>query len=406
MFDRITSRERATTIPWTSATFYILMACTLMGVMGVSLITPVLPDIQSVLGLTDAQVGLVITAYTLPGIFLTPIVGLVADRLGRRTTILPLLFLFGTTGVAIAFVRSFEAVIVFRFLQGVGATALVTLGLTLIGDFYEGAKQDAVIGLNGSVAGSGAALYPLIGGTLATIHWNVPFLLYGIGVLVGIVALFHLPEPDGTPAVDVRTYVRRIGSVLRNVEALAVFGSLLIAYFVFYGAVQTAIPLLVSDEYAFSSGAIGLLLGVTAIATAAVASLYGQISQWRSGPQLIAIGFVIYGVGLLGVWAAPSPIYVGGALFVFGAGFGVLMPAVDKAVMTLVSKELRGGVVAARTSIIRLGQTIGPIVFTGLAALVFHTQNTGYRTLTLLSGIGSIILGTIAYARLCRRAEG
>lgn len=397
MSDTVPDRDGAATIPWTSGTFYILLSCTLMGVMGVSLITPVLPDIRAALGLTDTQVGLVLTAYTLPGIVLTPFVGLVADRIGRRRTVLPLLFLFGTAGASIAVVRDFEVILLLRFLQGVGASALITLSLTLIGDFYEGDRQNAVIGLNGSVAGSGAAVYPLVGGFLATIDWFVPFLLYGVGVLVGAVALISLPEPEGTRSTDVRTYVSSLVSVMRNVESLAVLGALLLAYFMFYGAVQTALPLLVSEEFGLDSGDIGVLLSITALSTAAVASQYGRLARWRSGPELVAVGFVVYGCSLLGVWLAPSPVWVGVALFGFGTGFGVLMPAADKAVMTLVSARLRAGVVGARTSAIRLGQTIGPIAFTGLAEFAFASRLAGYGTLTMLSGIGSLVVGTVAY---------
>jgi MFS family permease len=151
-------------IPWRSSALYVILSSSLMGVMGVSLITPVLPDLRAVFTITDAQVGLVITAYTLPGVFLTPFIGLVADRVGRRRVIIPLLFLFGVAGAAISFAGSFTEVLVLRFVQGIGASALVTLAVTLIGDFYDGAQRDAVMGFNGSMLGTGAALYPLIGG--------------------------------------------------------------------------------------------------------------------------------------------------------------------------------------------------------------------------------------------------
>lgn len=56
------------TIPWRSGTLYVIVSSSLIGVMGVSLISPVLPDLRAVFGVSDAQIGLVITAYTLPGI--------------------------------------------------------------------------------------------------------------------------------------------------------------------------------------------------------------------------------------------------------------------------------------------------------------------------------------------------
>ncbi|MFW6045446.1 MAG: MFS transporter, partial [Natronomonas sp.] len=117
-------------IPWRSPTLLVILASSLVGVMGVSMISPVLPELRSIFGVSDAQIGLVITTYTLPGIFLTPFVGLVADRIGRRRVLVPLLFMFGIAGGAIAFVDSFVQVIVLRFVQGIGASALVTLSVT------------------------------------------------------------------------------------------------------------------------------------------------------------------------------------------------------------------------------------------------------------------------------------
>jgi MFS family permease len=57
------------------------------------------------------QIGLVITAFTLPGIFFVPITGVLADRYGRRTIMIPLLFLYGITGAASGLAPDFETLL-------------------------------------------------------------------------------------------------------------------------------------------------------------------------------------------------------------------------------------------------------------------------------------------------------
>jgi MFS family permease len=389
-------------IPWRSSALYVILSSSLMGVMGVSLITPVLPDLRAVFTITDAQVGLVITAYTLPGVFLTPFIGLVADRVGRRRVIIPLLFLFGVAGAAISFAGSFTEVLVLRFVQGIGASALVTLAVTLIGDFYDGAQRDAVMGFNGSMLGTGAALYPLIGGALAGIRWNAPFLFFGVGVLVGIFAALTLEEPEGQQSTGTAEYLSRMRQAILLPEALAIFAAIFVIFFVFYGAVQTALPLLMSDEFDLGAGRIGVVLAMVAAASAGVSSQYGRISQWRSAPELVALGFVAYGTSLFGIWLAPSPLFIGAALLLFGVGFGIVMPSIDTTIVTLVSGRLRAGMMGMRTSMLRLGQTLGPVSFTFLAEAGFATTTAGYRALLAASGAVVLAAGVAGYVLLRR----
>lgn len=384
-------------VPWRSPTLFVILSSSLIGVMGVSLLSPILPDLRGVFGVSDAAVGLIITVYTLPGVFLTPFVGIIADRFGRRRVIVPLLVTFGVAGGAIAFAGSFTEVLLLRFVQGIGSSALIALAVTLIGDVYEDAQRDAVMGVNGSTVGIGAASYPLIGGALGAIRWEAPFLFFGVGIVIGIIAAVALEEPAATESTDVRAYLSRLRTVVVRPQALAIFLAVFVAFFVFYGAVLTALPLLLSDEFGLRATEIGPLLSMTAVAMALVSSQYGLISKWRSPPELVSLGFVCFGASLLGLWVAPSPVFVGAALLAFGAGFGIVMPSIDTTIVTLVSGQLRAGMMGMRTSLLRLGQTLGPVGITATAETAFATPLAGYRRLLLLLGIVVILSGGVAY---------
>lgn len=384
-------------VPWRSPVFHVILLSSLMGVMGVSLISPVLPELRGIFDVTDAQVGLVITAYTVPGIFITPFVGLVADRVGRRRVLVPLLFIFGIAGVAIAFARTFQEVLALRFLQGIGASALVTLAITLIGDCYDGDRRDAIMGVNGSTIGTGAATYPVVGGALAAVRWNVPFVFFAVAVLVGVYAIVALEEPEETTATDVRTYVASLREVLVLPRAIALLSTIFVVFVLLYGAVLTALPLLLNDEFGLDSARIGLLLAMVSVASAIVASQYGRLSAWRSPQALVALGFLAYGIGLVGVWVAPAPVFVGVSLLAFGVGMGVTIPSLDTAVITIVSAQLRAGMMGMRTSMLRLGQTVGPVAFTYTAEALFETTLVGYRTLLFGVGVTAAVCGTLVY---------
>ena len=70
---------------------YVVFGITLMGVMGVSSITPASPPISRALGLSSRQVGLLLTVFTVPGVFLAPVLGFLSDRFGRKRIVIPAL---------------------------------------------------------------------------------------------------------------------------------------------------------------------------------------------------------------------------------------------------------------------------------------------------------------------------
>ena len=71
-----------------------------MAVLGVASITPAFPKIERELNITEQDAGLLITVFTLPGVFLTPVLGVLADRFGRKQILIPSLLLFGVNTCA------------------------------------------------------------------------------------------------------------------------------------------------------------------------------------------------------------------------------------------------------------------------------------------------------------------
>ncbi|NHN49105.1 MFS transporter [Halostella sp. JP-L12] len=395
-------RERADATD-SSGALRTVLACSLVGIMGVPLISPLLPTLRSVFGVGDAGAGLLITAYTLPGVFLTPFVGLLSDRLGRRAVVLPLLFLFGVAGGAIALAPPFRVVLLLRFLQGVGGSGLMVLAVTLIGDFYDGQRRDAAMGTNGSAIGVAAAAYPLLGGALAGVRWNAPFAFFGVGIAAGAVAFVTLEEPEiGDPPAFGR-YLRRMAAAVLVPKALSLWAAAFLTFFLFYGGVLTALSLLLSDVYGLSPGRIGLLFGAVSVANASMASQYGRVSHRFEPEELIALGFAAFGISLLGVRAAPSIAAVGGMLLCFGLGFGLVMPSLNTTAAGLVPGQLRAGTLGVLTSTLWLGQTVGPVAFTGVAGLAFEDAVAGYRFLLLFWGAASLAVGLPLFLALVRR---
>jgi ACDE family multidrug resistance protein len=177
---------------------HVIWFVTLLAALGSSSVAPAFPGIREEFGISVGQVGLLITVFTLPGVLLTPVAGVLSDWYGRRTILVPSLLLFGVAGGACALTRDFELLLALRVLQGVGAAALGAINVTLIGDLFSGRERTAALGYNSTVLSVGTASYPAIGGALATLGWFYPFALPIAAIPIALLVFFSLVESTDT----------------------------------------------------------------------------------------------------------------------------------------------------------------------------------------------------------------
>ncbi len=172
----------------------IIFSITLMAVLGVASITLAFPMVAQELNIPTQDVGLLITIFTFPGVLLTPILGILADRWGRKTVLIPSLMLFGIAGGTCTFARDFNILLALSFFQGIGAASLASLNITLIGDLYSGRERATAMGYNASVLSVGTASYPALGGALAMLGWYYPFLLSLVAIPIGFIVLLFFEK--------------------------------------------------------------------------------------------------------------------------------------------------------------------------------------------------------------------
>lgn len=369
------------TVPWRSRTVQAVLLSTALAPLGVPLVSPALPVVRDTFGLTDSQASLLVSAYFVAGIALSPFIGLLIDRFGRKRTLVAGLSTFGLLGGAMAFAPSFEVVLALRVLQGTGAAAIFITTVTLLSERFEGTQRNAVLGANVAVLSTTAALFPVLGGYLATVAWNAPFVAYFAAIPVAAFVATVVEESPGS-GPDSREW--RLLDSLRTVATpatLALFGVTFLTEFLGFGVVFTAVPFLLARTW--TPVLIGAALLGAEAASALVAAASGKVGRALSNLQIISLGFACYGLGFLGSWSAPDPVFVAVALVVVGAGIGLLLPAVDAALSNRVTTENRAETFSLRNSTTFLGRTTGPVVFTGLAV----TVGVGYVPLLLAAGV-------------------
>lgn len=360
---RLRSRLDRSEIPWSQGTFQIILGTMLTGVLGISIIAPALPTIRTALGLTGSQTGLILTVFTLPGILLAPLVGILADRYGRKRVLVPCLLLFGVAGVGVAFVDEYELIIGLRLLQGVGGSGLTTLAITLIGDFFDGQQRNAVMGINSAVLAVGTATFPVVGGVLAEFSWKAPFLTHGVGVLLGLVAIRSLEDPTLGATPRGFDYLQGAVAEVSLDDAVVLYGFAFTIFVTVYGVLLTTVPFLLRELHGMSSSNIGLMLTTNAAMSGLASSQNGRLAKYFSNEQLIVLGLTAYGISMLGMSIHTSAWSLVAPVMLFGIGTGLSVPSLNTAVSELTTDKYRGGAISLRTSVIRFGQSAGPVMF-------------------------------------------
>lgn len=337
--------------------------------MGVSSITPAFPKISQELGIKPEQVAMLITFFTFPGVILTPILGVLADRLGRKKILVPSLLLFSIAGTACFFIRNFHFLIIMRFFQGMGAAALGSLNITLIGDLYAGKQRNAAMGFNSSVLSIGTASFPLIGGTLATIAWYMPFILPVAAFPVGIGVLFFLKNPEPKNDQHLWDYLKEAWKNLKNVQIIGLFVFSALTFIILYGVFLTYFPFLLNHTFNASPFIIGLILSSASVSTALVSSQVGRLSHKYSEKTLMLFGVSLYILAIGSVPFMPTmwTLIIPGLLF--GAGNGVNFPSTQALMTSLAPMNQRAVILSLNGTVLRLGQTLGPLLMATVYAL-------------------------------------
>jgi MFS family permease len=361
--------EELTTV-YRNKNLQLVFGNTLMVVLGVSSIMPVIPQIANEFSVPQSSIGLLITIFTLPGILLAPVAGVLADRYGRRLILVPSMVIFGIFGGLCGLATDFHLLLLLRFVQGVGAAAMGVLSLTIIGDLFTGAERTEAMGLNAAVLSIGTAVYPAIGGALALLGWHYPFFLHLMALPLAYLIHTRMDIPEPGESVGIKSYVR---SVLRQVvhrDVAIIYLLTLVTFVLLYGPFITYFPILMAEVHRAGPLEIGLVVSSASLLTALCASQLGRLARIFGETRLILFGFLFYAASftlmpmITGIWQLVVP------ALLFGMAQGLNIPNLASLLSGYAVRTNRAAVMAVNGMILRIGQTVGPLlmgaVFAGL----------------------------------------
>ena len=379
----------------------IIYATSISAVLGVNLISPIIPQMMSSLNVPAARIGWVMSAYALPVIFFAPLMGILSDLYGRKRILIFNLVLLGASGLAVTLVQTFYLVLLLRFVQGIGFSGTMPLTVTLIGDYFRSEEESTAQGMRSFFNGVAAFCLPVIGGGLAAFSWKYPFFLFGFPLFLAWAARSGFPGIKAKKAKASPHYFGELTRLTKRPLILLAVAAGGLRFFLYYGFV-TYLPILLTVFLRFSAAKIGLMVGLHGLTMALTASQNGRLAARFAKSTLLLAGIVAVGLALFIIPLCPWPLLIGGLACLCGFGDGMIGPTQNSLVTQNVPRELRGGLVSLAGVVKNAGKFAAPLVL-GLV-LLFHDIRMVFWILGLTALVPVIfIYGCQVYYKITTR---
>ncbi|MGY4766177.1 MFS transporter [Kribbella sp. CWNU-51] len=250
-----------------------------------------LPDMMAGVGLSADELqraAPIISGFLLGYIAVLPLIGRIADVVGRTPVLVGALLLFAVGSLITAGAYDLPLVVTGRFLQGVGGGGLVPATLALVADLWPAERRGLPLGVVGAVQELGAVLGPLLGAAvLAIADWRYIFWL-NLTVAVVLALLLRGRRPPPLSAIVGVLACLALGLTLTAPERLATGVTLGLPFVPFTGSSRLLTPI----------GVATLVLGL----------LWLGLVVWRSRgrmgtvlAQVDLVGAVLLALALAGV---------------------------------------------------------------------------------------------------------
>jgi DHA2 family metal-tetracycline-proton antiporter-like MFS transporter len=378
----------------------VLISAVFVSVLNSSMVNVVVPVIGRDYGVSEAQVGWVITGFLLTFAIGIPLYGRAADVFSIRRAFMVGLVAFAAGSLICASAPSLGMLVFGRIVQGAGGAAIPALSSVSVAKILPPGERGTALGLIVSSVGIGAAVGPILGGTVGSlVGWHylfigtliltvalIPAALYVLpddspeeargfdlpgGILLGLAAglfLFGITRGQVSGFGSAGSWGSFAGSALaalgfgwrirRSAEPFvsptlfenrAYVAAVVVGYFCMLANVSALVfvPLLVSEVNGLSPGQAGLVLTPGAVALAIISPLAGRWSDRIGVRPLIFVGLVTMLLSLLSIstfGAGATPVIASLGMLGVGTGFALAnSPNINAAASSLRPEEVGAG---------------------------------------------------------------
>jgi len=335
----------------------VLLVSTLT-VMSIVTISPSLPEMSKAFPQIENANFLVKLALTLPALFIaitSPLAGLLIDRYGRLKLLWLAMLLYAIAGTSGFFLTSLYHILISRAILGISVGVSMTIVITLVADYFEGAERQKFVGIQVAFMSIGGILFIGLGGILADISWRHPFLIYLFSLLVIPLALLYLYEPE----------INRKESEKVKMSAPPIiwvlFINIMIMWILFF-MIPVQIPFYLKEIGVEKNSLIGAAIALSTLFSAISAISFSKLKNRFSFFSIFAMGYLILATSFIVIAFANSFSLVVLGTMLGGFGMGMMIPNTNMFVMKITPPEIRGKEMGRLTTFWFFGQFLSPIL--------------------------------------------
>ena len=288
---------------------------------------------------TAANFGRLMAIFLWIYALMSPVSGIIADRLNRKWMIVGSLFIWSSVTMMMGFAKTFDQLYVLRALMGVSEAFYRPAGLALIADYHQGKTRSLAVGLHMT----GIYLGQALGGFGATIagnfSWQTTFHVFGmIGVIYSVILILFLREKKAyVVALDLtHSLARKFKELFKGTGILLGNISFWVILFYFSApslpgwATKSWLPTLFATNLHIDMSHAGPLSTITMAMSSLIGVIIGGLlsDRWiqrnlrgRIFTGAIGLTLTIPAVLLIGFGHNFLPIMLGASIF--GLGFGM-----------------------------------------------------------------------------------
>jgi MFS transporter, DHA1 family, multidrug resistance protein len=346
---------------------------------GLTIIFPILPRFIERFDGGITELAYAVSAFALATFLFSPIIGNMADRIGKKKVIIVGLFFYGVSNILFLFATSIYHIIIIRFIEGIAVSGITPAAIAIVSDIVGKNERGRNIAFVTAGISFGAIVGPIFGAVLYMLFsFYGPFLVSAaLGFVAAFFAIKIIPDThaisDELPTESIKLkffkkylskdYLTLIYSKIP--KPLLIFGILVFIQFTnafSWMLIEVPFVFYFYNDLNYTELQFGFFVAVYGIFVFAGEVFFGGLSDKYGRRPIIIIGGLVHGLFYYVLMSVTEFYLLLISAVIAGIALGLVVPSLNALISDVSDPKHRAFVLGLVTSFGSLAHIIGPIV--------------------------------------------